>query len=94
MCAPAEFHTLVFPEQAPNGGAGIPEEFLQLGRRALHVLDLRIRMELLMDLQERIAAGQINVTMDTRKSPYSRDFRQVLPVLRSSRVALSIVQQH
>ena len=62
----------MFPGQAPDGGAGIPEEFLQLGRRALHVLDLRVHAELLMDLQEWMANGQINVTLETRECPIFR----------------------
>ena len=62
---------MTFP-QASNGGAGIPEKYLQHGRRALHVLDLRVHVELLMELQERIAAGEISVALDTRRGSVFR----------------------
>ncbi len=46
----------MFPEQEPDGGAGIPPDLLQLGWQARYFLDLAIKVEFLMELQEKLAA--------------------------------------
>ena len=46
----------MFPaDVAPNGGADIPKEFLQLGVQMLYCTDLSLRVRELQHLQHRLA---------------------------------------
>lgn len=91
ICPFAGVSTLMFPDQAPNGGADIPEEFLQLGRQMLYCTDLSLRVRELQHLQHNLArpghrrAGseQFYILLEDRGARL-RALRTLLPVLNSS----------